>query len=912
VSLQLMADQDPPVYLAIINDITKRSQAQARTLESEERFRAAMEGSLEGIYYVQAIRDDDGEIVDFEYTDVNDRGVELTAFTRDEIIGARLNKLMPQNIEQGMFAKYQQVCESGIPLEEEFEVLLQDVRASWIHHQIIPVGEDGLVFHVRDISVQKQAEMALLENVAQTSAIVGSVPSGIVTTSSEGVIEMFNEAAERLFGYRQEDIIGCDVTILYPEPFASTFAKQRLEFLDGGDAAYIGKGLNEVQGLHKNGQVFPADMIVDSYVVGGRTHYIASIQDITERKAAEDRLRRNLRLVEQARDYGKVAVWEMFITADDSELGGHVLVSAMDVDAPQSHEDLMEFTHPDDQQRVRAFYADLIKNSPEYFELDRRVIEKDGSTSWVGVSAWLLGLDDQGKKHYIGVTVDIEDRMHLEEEALRQEALVQGIMDNAAIGLVTISEDGAIETFNHEAEKNFGHKADAVIGSNVASLVFEFSDVDFLGRGVQEFVGQRKGGQAFPMELTIAEMEVDGRRQFIGSIVDVTEKKEAEANYLQAQKMEAVGQLTGGIAHDFNNLLMSMQLNLEFLNDEVADSPDGQEFVQIIQEAVNRSAELTQRLLAFSRLQMLQTEIVQVNKLIGDMEQLLEITLPESIEVNLHLAPDLWSTKVDPGQLENAILNLVINARDAMADTGSLTITTRNQVYNAALAEPHEGMLPGDYIVVQITDTGSGIDADVLGHVVEPFFTTKEVGSGSGLGLSMVYGFVVQSGGGMDIRSPAGQGATVELYFPRSQEAENSVAAGVAEGGNIINKGHETILVVEDNDDVRRAVVRALGNLGYEVFEAACGPDAMTWLEEFNGKLDLLVTDMVMPEGMNGEDVAEVVQGRHPNSDVLFMSGYSEASLRDGDGLEKAGAYIQKPFAMKELSGVIRDILDAQ
>jgi len=343
---------------------------------------------------------------------------------------------------------------------------------------------------------------------------------------------------------------------------------------------------------------------------------------------------------------------------------------------------------------------------------------------------------------------------------------------------------------------------------------------DFLGRGVQQVVGQRKNGQAFPMELTIAEMEVEGQRQYIGSIIDVTENKEAEANYLQAQKMEAVGQLTGGIAHDFNNLLMSMQLNLEFLTDEVAGSPDGQEFVQIIQEAVSRSAELTQRLLAFSRLQMLQTEVVQVNELIADMEQLLEVSIPESIRVDVKLAPSLWATKVDPGQLENAILNLVINARDAMENAGVLTIATSNRVLDAAFTESHEGMQPGDNIVVQVADTGTGIAADILEHVVEPFFTTKEVGSGSGLGLSMVYGFVAQSGGGMDISSPPGQGVTVEMYFPRSIGAEEGGSMGPT-GANTIDKGHETILVVEDNDDVRRAVVRALGNMGYEVFEGA-------------------------------------------------------------------------------------------
>ena len=467
VSLQLMVDQDPPVYLAIINDITERLQAQANTLESEERLRAAMEGSHDGIYYAQAVRDEDGEIIDFEYTDVNDRGVEITIFTRDEIIGARLNELMPQNIERGMFAKYKQVCDSGVHLEEEFEVSLQDISPSWIHHQIIPVGTDGLVSHVRDISVQKQAQIDLLESAAQTGAIIRSVPAGLITTSYEGVIEMFNEAAEHIFGYSRDDVIGRDVGMLYPEKFANQFTKLRKKYTATKETTYVGKGVQEVQGMHRDGHIFPAELIVDNYEVGGRTHFIASIQDITDRKAAEDQLRRNVDLVEQASDYGKVSVWELDITDDGSDLGGYATIRSMDINTAYTLRDLVGNTHADDRQRLLDFYDQLVTNRPDYFELDRRSLRGD-EYIWVGISGCSLGLDELGKKHYIGVTVDIQDRMHLEEEARRQESLVQGIMDNAAIGLLTIRQDGTIETFNNEAENIFGYKANAVIGSHVS------------------------------------------------------------------------------------------------------------------------------------------------------------------------------------------------------------------------------------------------------------------------------------------------------------------------------------------------------------------------------------------------------------------------------------------------------------
>jgi signal transduction histidine kinase len=406
-------------------------------------------------------------------------------------------------------------------------------------------------------------------------------------------------------------------------------------------------------------------------------------------------------------------------------------------------------------------------------------------------------------------------------------------------------------------------------------------------------------------ELQAAPFIQDGVLHVISSGRDVTALRDAESRLHQAQKMDAVGHLTGGVAHDFNNLLTVIIGALDL--DPQRIPPEMRPSIEQALRAAERGASLTHRLLAFSRQQMLVTRRVDFNRLIGDMDELLRRTLGEHVEIELKLADDLWPALADSGQVENSLLNLAINARDAMPEGGKLTIETTNVHLDDDYASNNAEVAPGDYVMMAVTDTGTGMPEDVLAHVFEPFFTTKEVGKGTGLGLSMIYGFAKQSGGHAKIYSEVGHGTTVRLYLPRltnQSPASDSVAPTAPRKG-----GGETILVVEDNPDVRRLVLRQVRDLGYEVIEAANGPQALQILDG-GASIDLLFTDVVMPGGMTGRQLAEAAKVRRPGLKTLFTSGYTEDSILRLGKLDPGVRLLSKPYRKHELATRIRETLD--
>jgi signal transduction histidine kinase len=391
---------------------------------------------------------------------------------------------------------------------------------------------------------------------------------------------------------------------------------------------------------------------------------------------------------------------------------------------------------------------------------------------------------------------------------------------------------------------------------------------------------------------------------------EIERRAEAEEALRQSQKMETLGQLTGGIAHDFNNLLQVVTGNLEILLRNLPEEP-----VRLRRTASNamtgaeRAAVLTQRLLAFSRRQPLQPSPVDVNKLISSMHDLLHRTLGETIEVQAVLAPRLWMVEADAHQLENALLNLAVNSRDAMLNGGKLTIETQNTHLDHSYVAQHAEVLPGQYVVICVTDTGTGMEEDTVTRAFEPFFTTKEVGKGTGLGLSMVYGFVKQTGGHLKIYSELGEGTTVKVYLPRmlgKPLGDEESSEAVAPEGTLA----ETVLVCEDDDDVRAYSVEVLRELGYRVLEASDGPSALRLLEREDGQVDLLFTDVVLPSGMTGAELAKQARSLRPALKILFTTGYARNAIVHQGRLDSGVELITKPFSYTDLAGRVRDILD--
>jgi PAS domain S-box-containing protein len=470
--------------------------------------------------------------------------------------------------------------------------------------------------------------------------------------------------------------------------------------------------------------------------------------------------------------------------------------------------------------------------------------------------------------------------------------------------------------FNPACEVLLGRSAADALGQNVRTLMpepyrrehdgymarhIETGERRIIGIG-REVTGLRADGVTFPMRRSVGEGWFEGERVFVGFIHDLTETKRAENRLVQAQKMEAVGQIAGGIAHDFNNLLTVILGNTELLQDSISD-PEDRQMIDMISAAALRGAELTARLLAFGRKQLLHPQELKINALIRHMQVLLRRTLREDIALTLSLEEQLPHALADAGQLEAALLNLTLNAQDAMPDGGSLTISTSVLVLDAQYRDAHPEVRPGEYIAISVTDDGTGMTQEVRDRVFEPFFTTKDVGKGSGLGLSMVYGFVKQSNGGVTIYSEPQLGTTVRIYLPGAV-GEVETPRPTQEPSQI-SRGSETVLVVEDDPFVRNYAVTCLSRLGYKVLEAENAPDVLKLFER-GIEPDLLFTDIVMPGGMNGWDLAQRAKALRPEMKVLFTSGYALETLIARGQLDADAAILNKPYRRADLAARLR------
>jgi CheY-like chemotaxis protein len=387
---------------------------------------------------------------------------------------------------------------------------------------------------------------------------------------------------------------------------------------------------------------------------------------------------------------------------------------------------------------------------------------------------------------------------------------------------------------------------------------------------------------------------------------------QAEERLRQSQKMEAVGQLTGGLAHDFNNLLTGISGSLELLQIRIAQGrlDDLDRYLRAARAASDRAAALTHRLLAFSRRQTLAPRATDINRLVAGMEELIRRTMGPDVTVEVIPAPGLWATLVDNNQLENALLNLCINARDAMPDGGQLTIQSRNSQVDAHTARRRD-MQPGEYVVISVTDTGTGMPPDVIARAFDPFFTTKPLGQGTGLGLSMIYGFAKQSGGQVRIASEVGRGSIMRLYLPRYQgDAVGEEAPGDLADAPRAEAG-QTVLVVDDEPSVRMLITEVLEELGYAAVEAADGASGLTILRS-NVRIDLLVSDVGLPGGMNGRQLAEAARRFRPDLKVLFITGYAEYAMLQNDNLEPGIHILTKPFALEKLAERIKALINAK
>jgi two-component system, cell cycle sensor histidine kinase and response regulator CckA len=432
---------------------------------------------------------------------------------------------------------------------------------------------------------------------------------------------------------------------------------------------------------------------------------------------------------------------------------------------------------------------------------------------------------------------------------------------------------------------------------------------DGVPRHVDDEVFWRKDGTSFPVEYTSTPIRRRGR--LVGAVVtfrDVTERKVLEGQVRQAQKMEAVGQLAGGVAHDFNNLIAIIQNYAAFVAEDLDEADPRREDVEGIRDGATRAASLTRQLLAFSRKEVISPEIIDLNEAIANVSKLLARTIGEEIELKVERAPGLWNTRIDRGQLEQVVLNLAINARDAMfGGGGTLIVETSNCDVDEHFALQHPGLRPGHYVCLAVSDTGRGMDNEVLHRVFEPFFTTKDRGAGTGLGLSTVYGIVKQAEGYVLAESEPGAGSLFTIYLPATDEDAAQSGAGPLPAHRGVKAA--TILVAEDEPGIRRIAERILTGAGFDALVAASGPEALDIARGHEGSVDVLLTDVVMPQ-MSGVRLADLLKREHPGLETIFMSGYPDQMLSARGVLEETHNYLHKPFTASELLDEVERALE--
>ena len=620
---------------------------------------------------------------------------------------------------------------------------------------------------------------------------------------------------------------------------------------------------------------------------------------------------------------------------------------------------VQDLTHPDDVPANLALWQRMI-DTGEGFTIEKRYLRPDGALMWVNNRITLLLDADGAPQSCIAVVQDITERKRTEAALLqltetleqriaertreltaanrrltgeieerrqaeslleREQAFSDRLIESSTEAIVAIDTELRHTVWNAAATAMTGVPRSAVLGRTLTEAMPQVANTAVETAWHDALAGRTSSveGRAFTVPATGRSGVYDASYAplhgadgaiigAIGMLRDITAQRRAEEALRQAQKMEAVGQLTGGVAHDFNNLLTVITGNLETLQRRLgSDSPLHRQ-IDAALRGTDRAATLTHRLLAFSRRQTLDPKPVDPNGLVAGMSDLLKRTLGETISVENVAGVGAWRIRCDPNQLESAILNLAVNSRDAMPDGGKLTIETANVHVDQAYAASQSDMQAGRYVVISVTDTGSGMTRDVAEKAFEPFFTTKQIGQGTGLGLSQVYGFTKQSGGHTKIYSEPGQGTSIKLYLPRFDAPIADETAPNVDPNVPVGSRHETILVVEDDEDVRQHTVELLRELGYDVIEAPDGPSALGLIDR-GSDVQLLFTDVALPGGMDGRELAEAARRRAPAIKVLFTTGYARSAiLRDG-ALDPDVALVVKPFTYTNLATKIRDVL---
>lgn len=762
------------------------------------------------------------------------------------------------------------------------------------------------------ITDHTQLENKLLETRSVTEEIMTYMTEGIVLTDTAETVIFINERLSEMLGYLSEEITGkcwLDMVPVEQQAIAHEAKARRAH-------GYIDR--YEIVLRRKNGEKF-------SVLIGAGPRFdkqggkyigsMAVVTDITERKRAEDALQESEAKFRSIYEHTAVGLAQIsldfkIMSANDAYCN---MLGYQEKDLVGSH--LKEITHPDVIEENIQKQVNLASGKIDHYRMEKKFIHKNGQAVHAILDANLIR-DVSGKAiYFLGSVVDITERKQAEMDLQLQKNLLEGVLDSIKDVVGVQLPDHTIVQYNRAGYELLGLTKDQVKGKNCYELLGRQGQCDNCATARSLTSRTLEKVEKYIPELhrhflctSNPILDDNGNiKLIIEQLTDITEKKKIDEQLNQAKKMESVGRLAGGVAHDFNNMLGVILGYTEMALEEIEPAAPLYNSLQAVQHAAERSADLTRQLLAFARKQPAAPKVIDINDTVEGILKMLGRLIGEDINLLWQPGRNLQPVKVDPSQIDQILANLCVNARDAVAGVGKVTIETDAKTFDENYCIDHLGFLPGEYVLLEVSDDGCGMDEKTLNHIFEPFFTTKEQGKGTGLGLASIYGIVKQNNGFINVYSEPDQGTTFKIYLPAY--AEKSAGMLEKELELPTKRGSETILLVEDESAILHMTTMMLERLGYTVVAAATPGEAIRLAHKYRGRIDLLMTDVVMPE-MNGRQLAGNLLSHYPDLKRLFMSGYTANVIAHHGVLDEGVHFIQKPFSMKDLGGKLREALE--
>lgn len=903
------------VRVTSITDITENKKAEKALINSEKKWRNILVNTPQiGISLN----------TEAKITFANVHFLKLTGWEEGEVLGQDwFDIFIPEHIREEVrnvfLAVIKQKDTTGLSTYEN--VILtrhgSHLNVSWsnvltkdTHGNIVDVTCLGV-----DLTERQRSENKLKNSKAKYQTILKSAIDGFWLTDIEGRLLEVNDSYCMMSGYSMDELLSMGISDLEAiEDFCDV--NERIKNI-------IDKKTERFESKHrrKDGTIFDVEISIQYRTTEGG-QFTCFLRDISEKKMSFEAIKatnEKMRLAANAAHFG---VWDL--NFNDNRLEWDDWMFRLYDIKPDifngSYEAWQACIHPDDLERNNKEVEQALRGEKE-FDTEFRIVRPDGRVRHIKAHA-TVSRDSKGDPvQMTGINYDITDQKNSELNLKESEDRFKAL-HNASFGGIVIHDKGLIIECNRGLSEITGFAYNELIGMDGLSLISKNTRntvIKNINSGYEkpyEAIGVRKGGGTYPLRLEARNIPYKGKMVRTVEFRDITEQKKAEQEreklqdqLNQAQKMESVGRLAGGVAHDFNNMLSIILGNAEIIIEDIDPLNPLVANLEEIYKAAERSANLTRQLLAFARKQTIAPRILNLNHVIDDMLKMLKRLIGEDIDLTWQPSQNLWSVKIDPSQIDQILANLCVNARDAIKGVGKVTIETDNISFDEAYCKEHAGFNPGDYVMMAVSDNGSGMDKKVLDNLFEPFFTTKDLGQGTGLGLATVYGIVKQNNGFINVYSEPGEGTTFKIYLPIHSE---TVAPKQKDFKKTSLRGNETILLVEDEKAILRMTKMMLERLGYTVLTASAPNEAISIVEGSNiNAIHLLMTDVVMPE-MNGRDLSKKLLSIYPGLKCLFMSGYTANVVAHHGVLDTGVQFINKPFSTQDLATKVREVLDEE